>query len=245
MKTKIFSASNIRNISYRTFCIVLIFAFAVGLTACSSNPDITVGDVIQFGGNDWRVLEVKGDNALILSDGILFSMPYQVPPEGEIFVPIHTTEITWEECDLRQYLNSEFYDTTFSADEKQRIIDTTLKNDKNPWYGIEGGYDTKDKVFLLSLDEVIQYFGSSEETAVENWQNDTFIDDQFNKARIAKTSEGAATMWWLRSPGGNYYCGKDHIILAATVTNNGGLCIQGDYVSNGYVGVRPALWLKV
>ena len=172
-------------------------------------------------------------------------MPYQPAKEGEIFVPKDTIVMTWEECGLRQYLNGEFYDTTFSPAEKERIVTTKLKNDNNPWYGIEGGSNTKDKVFLLSLDEVLQYLGRSPEVAKENWQNDIVINDQFNGARLAKTADGTASRWWLRSPGGNFYCGTDYIILAATVTDKGGLGIQGEYVSNEYGGGRPALWLKL
>ena len=50
--------------------------------------------------------------------------------------------ISWAECDLREWLNTEFYDTVFTDDEKLLIQDS---------YDAELG--TTDKVFLLSLEE--------------------------------------------------------------------------------------------
>ena len=44
--------------------------------------------------------------------------------------------------------------------------------------------------------------------------------------------------WWLRSPG----ISSD---IAVFVVPDGGVHDYGDYVINVYVGVRPALWLKL
>ena len=117
---------------------------------------LAVGDIMEFGGYEWRVLELKGGKALVLSDKVLFKMPYQKPLSGYEF---YITPITWEECDLRQYLNGEFYDASFSVEEKLLIAETALINHDNPWSGEPGGNNTIDKVFLLSTDEVLRYFG--------------------------------------------------------------------------------------
>jgi len=100
---------------------------------------------------------------------------------------------------LRQYLNEEFYDM-FSVEEKARIVETIIQNNKKSWYNIEGGNTTNDKIFLLSLDEVVKYFGDS------GWLRSRpldarRIDDQFNSARIARGINDTDSWWWLRSPG--------------------------------------------
>jgi len=220
--------------------VVLSAGFAVNGVSEAINSPAAVGDIIQLGGFDWIVLEVENGNALVLSDKILFQMQYQIPPYWSDFV---TEPITWEECDLRQYLNEQFYYSTFSTEEKERIIATTLKNSNNPWYGTAGGNDTTDKVFLLSIDEALHYFGDSGEMDKQQI-SELVVDDQFNTERIAKTQDGEASWWWFRSPGLYFYlCG--HHILTATVSADGSLGVCGDYVSNEYGGVRPALWLKL
>ena len=48
--------------------------------------------------------------------------------------------------------------TAFSKQEQQKIITSTISTPPNPTYGTLGGQDTKDKLFLLSIDEVETYF---------------------------------------------------------------------------------------
>ena len=55
-----------------------------------------------------------------------------------------------------------FIAEAFSASEKSAIPTVTLSNPDNPNYGTEGGNDTQDQVFLLSLEELQQYFNVSE-----------------------------------------------------------------------------------
>ena len=57
-------------------------------------------------------------------------------------------DISWQDCDLREWLNHEFYNAAFSASEKQ-LIKTTHCTDNG-----KGCPDTEDKVFLLSVAEI-------------------------------------------------------------------------------------------
>ena len=159
-------------------------------------------------------------------------------------------EITWEECELRDYLNNQFYNT-FSEDEKMRIIQTKVTTNKNPWYyPTNGGKDTNDRIFLLSAEEAIKYFGDSGDFEKQKgwygdgerfdlWLDDgggQFLNDQYNTARIAKDINGYAGTWWLRSPGRLN-------IFSGLVTHKGELLMTGLGV-DGDSGVRPALWLS-
>ena len=84
-----------------------------------------VNGMIYLGGYDWRVLEKRNGQALLLCDRIIEKRSYH-SKEGRI---------TWEDCALRKYLNSEFYNKSFSEDEKLRIVETTATNLNNPWFG--------------------------------------------------------------------------------------------------------------
>jgi hypothetical protein len=126
------------------------------------------------------------------------------------------TSVTWETCDLRAWLNSDFYNK-FSDSEKAMIAETTLSNLDNADYGTSGGNNTDDKVFLLSIDEVRRYFSSDDE-------------------RVANANDYPWNWWWLRSSGRN--AGE-----AAGVGGDGFVGFGGDDVSIDYGGVRPAIWV--
>lgn len=86
----------------------------------------------------WRVLQNSGKDLFMLSEYILDCKRYH----GEF------TDITWCDCDLRKWLNNEFYNVAFNADEKG-FVKTTRCTDHG-----EDSPDTEDKVFLLSVTEV-------------------------------------------------------------------------------------------
>ena len=128
------------------------------------------------------------------------------------------TSVTWESCTLRSYLNGTWYENTFSEGEKDKILTTDVINSDSAEYDTSGGNDTKDKVFLLSLDEVEQYFSSDDE-------------------RVAKYS-GEVNWWWLRSPGFSE-------VYAAYVELDGDVYSDGDLVINDLGGIRPAIWVNL
>jgi len=232
--------------------IVLIFSlgiFIVGnrassvgsnsLESQSKERERLLGAVIPLGGYNWRVLDVQDGKALIITENIVEQRSYSVK----------LTQLTWETCTLRDYLNGEFLQK-FTAEEQGRITETRVSNAVNLWYGTKGGNDTTDKVFLLSLEEVDKYFGDSgdyqEKRRKEyNNHNRKWVEADngygFSNAndgnRIAKYNDGAS-FWWLRSPGHDSF-------TAAHVDVDGSV-----YVVDGFPvyidgGVRPALWLNL
>jgi hypothetical protein len=162
----------------------------------------------------------------------------------------------WAESDLRAYLNGEFM-SRFSESDRARIAETLNENKDNQWWGAEGGADTSDRIFLLSLEEVVRYFGDSGQLGNRPSENTWYIDDKYNEARVAYAATdltytyaygggttytyeaGTASWWWrLRSPGFDGYG-------AAGVRDDGNINVGGGYVSDGNGGVRPALWLNL
>jgi len=186
---------------------------------------VIIGDIIQFGGFSWQVLDIQNNRALVLCEVVTELRPY-----NRKFI-----DVTWESSTLRQYLNGEFFDR-FSEDEKNRIAETKIRKNANPWFNTKEGNATNDKVFLLSLGEAVKYFGDS--GFLSNRPSDARrIDDEFNSARIAKDADGSESWWWLRSPG--FYG-----LNAAYVNNGGWIYVDGNNV-NLYGGIRPAMWLDL
>ncbi|MDR1135443.1 MAG: DUF6273 domain-containing protein [Clostridiales Family XIII bacterium] len=193
---------------------------------------------IKFGGYDWRVLDIQGDKALLLTEDVIERCPYNT----------EYVDVTWESCTLRKYLNGEFLNK-FSSQEQEMILETTNTNLKNQWYDTDGGNSTTDKVFLLSIDEVVKYFGDNGDLANrKGWYVGNegyelrdgagyYISDQYNNERVAKYEDDGA-WWWLRSPGFD----SDY---AAHVSNVGVLLLSGYNVLYDRGGVRPALWLNL
>ncbi|MCL2087713.1 MAG: DUF6273 domain-containing protein [Oscillospiraceae bacterium] len=180
---------------------------------------------VKLGGIDWRVLTVENNRALLISKKILEKRPYN----------IENTAITWEACTLRTYLNGEFYNKLGSA--KSAIVERNNSNPNNQWYGTAGGNATKDKVFLLSLDEVCRYFGDSTAELQNVRKVIGGFSDKNSPNRIAKDSSGMASSWTLRSPGLPPHS-------AAFVRADGEVFVGGSGVG-GVGGVRPALWLNL
>ena len=119
--------------------------------------------------NLWRVLaiDLEQDTALVIAEKPICNKPYNDKYEST----------TWEQCSLRKWLNGEYYEKTFTEAEKKAILKTPLENPSNPQYVTSGGNRTKDRIFLLSINEANEYFK----------------DDSERKAD---------SCWWLRSPGG-------------------------------------------
>ncbi len=100
-----------------------------------------------------------------------------------------------------------------------------LKNKNNPKYGTTGGYDTKDRIFCLSIAEAEQYFSSDKD---RKCRHTAYASEQ--KAYV----DNDCCYWWLRSPG----CDQHY---ATGVLTGGALDLYGNNVYRGLNAVRPAL----
>ena len=180
-----------------------------------SKRGIFVGKSSEVSGNalfsetPFFVLDTDRQNnrVLVMAKDIVAEAPYHEIGGG----------VTWERCTLRKILNTTYYES-LPQDKKNQILEVTLKNPNNEGHNTAGGNDTRDKVFLLSIDEARRYFTD-------------------NESRIAKF-QGKSAWWWLRSPG--YFSD-----LAAYVLIDGVVLVNGVHVTHRHVGVRPAFWLNL
>ena len=198
-----------------------------------------VGDIVYFGtyeqdnktsngkeNIEWLVLTKEKNRVLVISDKALDYQKYNSSK----------TSVTWETCTLRKWLNNDFINAAFSAEERAKIPTVTVSADKNPEYDTYPGNATKDRVFLLSIVEAEKYFTSDEarkcvptEYAISNG---AYTSDSYTKG-------GKATCWWwLRSPGFNLYNAAD-VEVGGDVFENGGSAYSGADA------VRPAMWISI
>ena len=195
--------------------------------------ETNVNDTLSFGlyeqdGNasngkeniEWILLTKENEKVLLISRYALDCQPYTTKWE----------EITWEACTLRKWLNNEFFNAAFSDEEKSMIITAAVAADMNPKNGTKAGADTKDKVFLLSIVEVENYFVSDSERECS--------PTTYAKSNGVYVANNGNCWWWLRSPG---YLQSD----AANVGSNGGVGYNGNYVNYETNAVRPAMWIDL
>ena len=125
-------------------------------SAITLNGDYIVLGSYEQDGNDsngaepieWEILGEDENGVLLVSRYVLDVYPYY---NGD-------NEVTWEDSDLREWLNDDFYNEVFSEDEKSWIVLANIINSDNEYYGARGGNDTYDYVFCLSIDEMMTYY---------------------------------------------------------------------------------------
>ncbi len=211
-------------------CVVvaLLFNFVIipGIRANKLRTgNFEVGDTVEFGNYhgvvEWIVLDKQDGKVLLISKYCLDAKPY-----NEKYEPV-----TWETCTLRQWLNGDFINETISGAEKALICDTYLQNPDNPEYGTDGGNDTTDKVFLLSIDEATRYFANDEARMAT-------ATDYAKEQGVYVSEENGNSWWWLRTSGLNNK-GAVCVYSGGSINDNGSSVNSSDY------DVRPAMWVNI
>lgn len=132
---------------------------------------------------EWIVLEKTNGKALLITKYGIDCKKY-----NETY-----TDVTWETCSLRYWLNNTFLNNAFSNEERNKI------------------QNTSDKVFLLSIEEAKKYFSSSDSRKCQPTpyaiQNGVYTVD----------GDG---WWWLRSPG-NSQSSAAYVDYGGLVYSNG------------------------
>ena len=169
----------------------------------------------------WRVL-ANNDNLFVVSDKNLDCVEYNTSAET----------VTWENCSLRKWLNSKFIDKAFTAQEQGAVLESLVVNEDGA-KGSEAGADTYDKVYLLSIYEVID----PELGFPTDWKakggTRVALNTEYTKSKRALTNPDMSGAWWLRTPGD----AKN----AANVFNAGNVFVRGGNVNNFIFAVRPAM----
>lgn len=178
----------------RLLCVLAVLICLCSPACAEGVP--AVGDIVVMGSYEqdnvpdngkepleWIVLTVDGDNAMLLSkyciDTVIF-YPERVP-------------MYWGKSDLRKWMNGDFLLETFTEEEQARILTTTVKN----WnrHGMKGsGDDTLDKIYLLSKEEVLNFFPEMADRVA--------YPTEYAKSKGCTVSdETGSCRWWTRTTG--------------------------------------------
>ena len=133
-------------------------------------------------------------------------------------------DVTWAGCTVRSWLNGydssvntygidysnkNFINTAFRSSERSAIKTTEVINDDNIIYGTEGCYNTSDKIFLLSENEVC----NSSTALPYGFVKSLSTDDEARRCKSSTYAKAMGVMscsqsqylencfWWLRSLG--------------------------------------------
>ena len=223
---------------------------------CGWNGDYEWGDdtvrYFRYEPIKWRVLNVNGNDALLVADKGLDDQKYNTTD----------ADVTWEGCTVRSWLNGydssvntygidysnkNFINTAFRSSERSAIKTTEVINDDNTIYGTEGCYNTSDKIFLLSDNEVC----NSSRALPYGFVKSRITADEARRCKSSTYAKAMGVMscsqsqylencfWWLRSPG--------VIDEAAGVDYDGSAYDHYSGIGADFTGiaVRPALHLDL
>ncbi len=235
--------------------------------------DAKVGDMITLGTYEqnhnnsdgkeaivWDVLAIEDGKMLVISDKVLDSYCFnntdgQPQPAG----------LSWENCTLREFLNGDFIDTCFTDDERAMIQTTHLTNPSSKdyladyWGGLDAPYDvlgpqnhedgpeTDDRVFVLSVEEVLKYMGE---------EDDYRPDDEYPFSRFVGASGRTARITSsIRYAGNVYYehttCEACWITRTLSDPDEGVVYLTSNgsffnwYSNSVGLGLRPAMWIEI
>lgn len=212
----------------------------------------------------WRVLSVNGNDAFLMAEKTLDNQYFNEHPKSSTGGGKELWS-TWETCTLRTWLNDTFLNAAFNDDEKNAIADTTVVTPgEDPWNTgtlTDGGKDTRDKVYLLSLAEIrnSEYgFDSQPEGYLGNGQDCWRLSQTIASTNTAyATAQGAITFeekeareqypseiraigntyyWWLRSPGMDGMSTTGVLIGIVDITGA---------TQNEKLGIRPVIHLDL
>ncbi len=193
-----------------------------------------VGDYVKFGNYpqmangdslpiEWLVLAKENNKILVISRYGLEARRFDSKLND------------WKNSEIRQWLNADFYNKAFNANEKKLIRSSSISTTvyKGGFLGFgkkEELTDSDDYIFLLSKEEAEKYFANVEERKCKA--------TEYAKVNGVLVADNGYSWWWLRSPSTN--CNN----YVYHVNYIGDIC--GIYsVFNDFVVARPALWINI
>ena len=157
----------------------------------------------------WVMTDIVGNRFLLVSESIIGIQEFNRIDSS----------LTWKNSFLRKWLNGDFYDKAFSQEEKRLIVQTEVPNDSENPRKWEKYNSTKDKVFLLSREELEKYYPNEKDREV-------FIDS---------SAYPYTDSYWVRTPGKR---GEDVAVMKMDGT-------FGETQCNDEVGVRISVWVQM
>ena len=160
-----------------------------------------VGDVIRYGTYEsdyygeivpleWDVLYRDEEKILLVTHNVIGMAQYNSEPTG-----------TWETSDIRNELNTAYYNQFFTDSEKAYILEAVIPNPaldtffdiyhpNRAGFDDEKSADTIDRLFLLSWEDLVVYY---------EVEKDEYGYPYFANMGEVTNDAGEKVMWWIRS----------------------------------------------
>ncbi|MBR7072785.1 MAG: hypothetical protein IKI33_04110, partial [Eubacterium sp.] len=246
-------------LSFMLSILLIISVFAVvpfnaqaagyGVKNPTVKDDVATWDCVYFGKyyikNEktkepvkWRVLSVNGSDAFLLADKSVDCKTYHTAD----------TDVTWETCSLRSWLNGSFYNAAFTSNEKSAIKTVDVES-----VTYDGYVNTKDNVYLLSCKEAENAaygFTDNDDTRIsKNTAYTTslgaytykYSDDIIWSASSEGAKYNGSGYWWLRDSD----CDGRYYNYAFYVWKDGTLSSRGTSITDSTNTVRPCLHIDL
>lgn len=199
----------------------------------------------------WRVLEVRDGTAFLLSHSAVECEPFQADYR----------DVSWENCTLRSWLNGygsesnasakdysgsgdSFLSLAFSAEEQAAILTTAVRNEKNYYFGMDSGAQTKDRIFLPAESELFIHDSSAihgfsrRDDVADRAKQFRPTDYAVRKGAWKESGERGNVFWITRTTGYTH----DNVVY---VDESGYMYNRGILVTCADAAVIPALVLDL
>lgn len=178
---------------------------------------------------EWIVLKEEKHRCLCISKYLLDCRPYHD----------FRKKVAWHDCALRSWLNQEFLTSVFSAEERKKILLSTVKNPTE---------NTQDYIFLLSADEVEELFDDEAEDYVDYEERSAMTTDYARTQGAWFLNEDGEERnkgtWWLRYYGDWYAKAEGKYDFLSCVNFDGYIEWAAESIDETDCCVRPVFWLQ-
>ena len=164
---------------------------------------------------EWLVLGSEGENLLLISKYGLDSRPYHNKSKS----------VNWETCDIRDWLNGEFL-----ADALPELQSAYFNAFTSYFTLLQTPTNLPDRFFLLSTEEVKQYFPEEEDRIC--------IPTPYAVQQNAYTKHGTGAGWWFLRTSGKT---SREVV---NINTDGSINSDGARVSGKRGLIRPAMWVS-
>ena len=188
----------------------------------------------------WHILKKSKNRALLITEDIIDVRPFHNNDE----------DVSWSDSDLRKWLNDIFYNEAFSEEEKKYIYNYKITDDlrffndnfvkkDDDYIRVNNLGKSNDKVFLLSLLEMIVYFNTATiDKQVLYPSLSRYAENKYKNISNNECNDSICSYWTRNTSSKN---GENR---ADSVDEKGNYNYSYKKVNNDLVGVRPVIWVK-
>ena len=242
---------------YRVLALLGILGLCIGVVGCEKSKDIATestvplekGEHIAYGcyqgeAIEWRVLDKKADEVLLISEYGLDAQPFDTSGKDRVL---------WKDSTIRKWLNDDFYNSAFSEDEKKNIVLSYSEGfeeyntpeyltSKKPYAHLER--ETEDKLFFLSYTELIAYFAEDPYGGCysDHYSHSEILcyPTEYAKQNLKPLYEMDTCSWWLCNP---QFDSGDGLSKQVETVSAFGEKDVAPMMNTRCNAVRPAMWV--